>query len=94
MKQIGGPLGDNATRTQAKGLAGDTTVAGLDNGLKDGPRSWRLDYDPEKGTHFNWMIGKKNSGGSWGAATFPGTHESYENMLLQFSEGGVKDMFR
>lgn len=92
MSELGGPLSEDAQLTQAKGLGGDTSVEGLYNGMKEGRRSWRLDYDPEKGPHFNWQLGKKSSGGIWGAATFPGTYEDYIDMLLQFNEGGVEAM--
>ena len=92
MNELGGPLGENARLTQAKGLGGDTSVEGLNNGMREGRRSWRLDYDESKGPHFNWELGKKSSGGIWGAATFPGTYDDYINMLLQFNEGGVEMM--
>jgi hypothetical protein len=52
MSELGGPLSEDAQLTQAKGLGGDTSVEGLYNGMKEGRRSWRLDYDPEKGPHF------------------------------------------
>ncbi len=87
-----GDLSGNGQLTQAKGLGGDSVVSGLDNGLRNGRRSWRLDYDPEKGPHFNWQIGKKSGGGRWGAAIFPGTYSDYVDMLLRFGEGGTEAM--
>ncbi|GCE17673.1 RHS repeat-associated core domain-containing protein [Dictyobacter kobayashii] len=93
MEHIDGPLGENATENTAKGLHGDPDgVKGLPNGLREGNKSWRLDYDPDKGPHFNWSVGKKSSGGAWGAAKFPGTSETYVNMMLRFGEGGVDAM--
>jgi RHS repeat-associated protein len=95
MKQIGGPLSDDATPTFARGLGGDDSVAGLQNGYQEGSgsnlRYWRLDYDPDKGLHFNWGVGKRTDD-FYGAARFPGSYDTYQNMILGLAEGGIRLM--
>jgi hypothetical protein len=93
MQQIGGPLSDDSTPTFARGLNNDDAVRGLQNGYQDGESSWRLDYDPNKGVHFNWMVGKRTDN-MYGAAEFPGTYDIYQNMLLGLNEGGVSMMLQ
>jgi RHS repeat-associated protein len=93
MQEMGGPLDDNAEPTFVRPMGGNDDVAGLQNGYQDNIRSWRLDWDanPKKGLHFNWMLGKRFDD-MYGYASFPGTYDTYQNMLLGLAEGGIQMM--
>src|SRR5690349_20202657 len=65
-KNLGRPLSDDAVESKAK--FGD--AKGLSNGMREGYKfGWRLEWDPDKGAHFNWFDyteGDKGSGcGRW-----------------------------
>jgi hypothetical protein len=71
-------------RQPTKGTLHD--AEGRINGFQsaDGKRGFRIDFDPEKGAHYNWYDwskGNKGSGGRWGAEYFPATKEQYLQML-------------
>ncbi len=89
LNNLGRPLGDDAVRSQVK----FGPAQGLDNGMREGYKfGWRLEWDPDKGAHFNWfdwtLGGKSGGGGRWGAETFPASEEQVIDMILKFTEGG------
>lgn len=81
-----GDLGHDKQRTRAR--LGDDI--GKVNGFKsaDGKRGFRVDYDPDKGVHYNWFDwsrGSRGTGGRWGAEIFPGTQEDYARIIAQLN---------
>ena len=93
LEQAGGPLPDDFEPTPVKVNPGHPEVEGLNNGMGDRERGWRIDFDEKKGIHFNWYdwsSGSRKSGtGRWGAETFPGTYEDYLDLLLRFNVDGM-----
>lgn len=100
LERIGGPLGDDVVATQDRGLRDNANgVGGLNNGIaaKSPSRGWRLDYDAEKGVHFNffdWTNGSRKSGfGRWGAAKISGaTQTDFQEIIYQYNLYGVDGM--
>lgn len=92
IRKLGRSLNSDAVRSQAK--FGE--AQGLDNGMREGYKfGWRLDWDPDKGAHFNWFdwsSGDKGSGGRWGAETFPASEDRVIDMILRFTVGGIEEM--
>jgi hypothetical protein len=93
---VGGPLSDDFVPTPLKINPGHPEVEELNNGMGDKERGWRIDFDEEKGIHFNWYDwsnGSRKSGlGRWAAETFPGTYEDYVDLLLRFNVYGEKGL--
>ena len=43
---------------------------------------------------YDWTYGTRKSGlGRWGAETFPGTYQDFEDLLLKLEEYGPDGMF-
>jgi hypothetical protein len=77
-----GPLGHD--RVPMDGRLGDGKGSVVGFRTADGQRGFRVDYDPDKGIHYNWFDwsgGNKGAGGRWGAEVFPGTREQYVALL-------------
>lgn len=82
-----GDLGDDQKETTARLGSARGLVHGAQSA--DGRRGWRLDFDPEKGPHFNWYDwskGKRGAGGRWAAEMFPGNEQGYLEALMQLQE--------
>lgn len=81
-----GSLGDGRVKTRARLGAHAGQVNGFQSA--DGQRGFRVDYDPDKGVHFNWYDwsgGDRGSGGRWGAEIFPGTAADYARLIRQLN---------
>ncbi len=77
-----GPLGHDRVPTDGRLHDAAGRVNGFQSG--DGLRGFRIDFDPNKGIHYNWYDwtgGARGAGGRWGAETFPGTHDQYLRIL-------------
>jgi hypothetical protein len=77
-----GPLGHD--RVPMDGRLGDGRGSVVGFRSADGQRGFRVDYDPDKGIHYNWFDwtrGNKGAGGRWGAEVFPGSREQYVALL-------------
>ena len=75
------PDGDQQLRFPPNFGGGAGVVSNWDDHTAE---SFRVDYDPDKGIHYNWFDwthGNKGAGGRWGAEVFPGSREQYVALL-------------
>ncbi len=94
MEDLGRPLSSDAELALANG----GELEGLPNGMREGYKfGWRLDFDAEKGPHFNWFDwtnGNKGTGGRWGAVRFAGDEDLQYELQLKFIYGGIEGMLK
>ncbi|GAA0874324.1 hypothetical protein GCM10009118_07320 [Wandonia haliotis] len=78
-KGVLGDLGDGMKVKKGKFGTQKDRVVGLQSA--DGSKGWRIDYDEEKGAHYNWWDGKEK-----GAVPFEGTQEQVDTIIDQLNK--------
>ena len=73
-ENIVGDLGDDAVSKIGKFGTQEGRVVGRQSA--DASRGWRIDFDPEKGAHYNWWNGKEK-----GAVPFSGTQADADRIV-------------
>ncbi|THU39401.1 hypothetical protein FAM09_12915 [Niastella caeni] len=80
-----GDLGDDAIPLMGKSTSkypdANKIVVGMQSA--DGSRGWRIDFDPEKGAHYNWF---NNNTGERGAVFFEGTADQVHYLKQQMTK--------
>ncbi|EJF54867.1 RHS repeat-associated core domain protein [Saprospira grandis DSM 2844] len=69
-----GDLGKGAKPKMGKLVGQKDRVTGMQSA--DESRGWRIDYDPEKGAHYNWWTEKEK-----GAVPFEGTERQVDQLI-------------